>query len=247
MEMQYFVHPKEAGKWFDYWQEQRMKWYLGLGMKKENIKFSPHQKHELAHYAKQGMDVVFKFPFGENEIEGIHNRGDWDLSQHSKYSGQELKYKDDNYKEPFYPYVIETSGGIDRSALAFLLNAYEEVKGGRTTTTESNKEVEVVLRLHKDLAPYKVAVLPLSKKPELSKLAKDIYASLCLHFMATYDDVASIGRRYRRQDEIGTPYAITVDFESLADKKVTVRDRDTMKQDRVFIKELVSYLQNKLT
>jgi len=246
MEMQYFVHPKEAGKWFDYWQAQRMNWYLGLGMKKENIKFSPHQKHELAHYAKQGMDVVYKFPFGENEIEGIHNRGDWDLSQHSKYSGQELKYKDDNYKEPFYPYVIETSGGIDRSALAFLLNAYEEVKGGRTTTTESNKEVEVVLRLHKDLAPCKVAVLPLSKKPELSKLAKDIYASLRPHFMAAYDDVASIGRRYRRQDEIGTPYGVTVDFESLEDKKVTVRDRDTMKQDRIFIKELVSHLQNKM-
>lgn len=246
MEMQYFVHPKEAGKWFDYWQAQRMKWYLSLGMKKDNIKFSPHQKHELAHYAKQGMDVVFKFPFGENEIEGVHNRGDWDLSQHSKYSGKELKYKDENYKEPFYPYVIETSGGIDRSALAFLLDAYEEVKGGRTTTTESTKEVEVVLRLHKDLAPYKVAVLPLSKKPELSKLAKDIYASLRPHFMATYDDVASIGRRYRRQDEIGTSYCVTVDFESLEDKKVTVRDRDTMKQDRVAIGELVNYLQKLL-
>ena len=142
--------------------------------------------------------------------------------------------------------MIETSGGIDRSALAFLLNAYEEVKGGRTTTTESNKEVEVVLRLHKDLAPCKVAVLPLSKKPELSKLAKDIYASLRPHFMAAYDDVASIGRRYRRQDEIGTPYGVTVDFESLEDKKVTVRDRDTMKQDRIFIKELVSHLQNKM-
>jgi len=246
MEMQYFVHPQEADKWFDYWQDQRMKWYSGLGIKKENIKFSPHKKHELAHYAKQGMDVVYKFPFGENEIEGIHNRGDWDLSQHGKYSGKELKYKDDNYKEPFYPYVIETSGGIDRSALAFLLNAYEEVKGGRTTTTESNKEMEVVLRLHEDLAPYKVAVLPLSKKPELSKLAKDIYASLRPQFMAVYDDVASIGRRYRRQDEIGTPCCVTVDFESLSDKKVTVRDRDTMKQDRVFIKELNSYLQNKL-
>ena len=246
MEMQYFIHPKEAKKWFDYWKEQRMRWYLDFGIKKQNLKFYEHKKDELSHYAKAGVDVIYNFPFGENEIEGIHNRGDWDLSQHSKYSGKDLKYKDEEHKEPFYPYIIETSGGIDRSALAFLIDAYTEVEGGRTTTTKSTKEVEIVLKLHKDLVPYKVAVLPLSKKPELVKVAKEVHDNLRPHFMTDYDEVSSIGRRYRRQDEIGTLYCITVDFESLEDKKVTVRDRDTMKQDRIVIGELVEYLQKKL-
>jgi len=246
MEMQYFVHPNEAEKWFDYWQEQRVKWYLNLGIKKENLNKRVQKKQELAHYAKQATDIVYKFPFGENEIEGIHNRGDWDLSQHSKNCGHELKYQDENYKDAFYPYIIETSGGIDRSALAFLIDTYEEIKGGRTTTTESAKEEEVVLRLHKDLAPIKVAVLPLSKKENLIKIAKEIYTDLSREFMCQYDEVASIGRRYRRQDEIGTPYCVTVDFDSLEDKKVTVRDRDTMKQERIRTNELKDYLLRKL-
>lgn len=242
MEIEYFINPKEDDKWYKYWVDQTLQWFLDLDIKKENIRKREQKKEELAHYAKATTDIEYKFPFekGWAELTGIANRTDFDLKAHN------LKYKDNITKEEYSPYVIEPSFGVDRAALAFLLNAYEEVKGGRTTTTESNKEVEVVLRLHKDLAPYKVAVLPLSKKPELSNLAKDIYASLRPHFMAVYDDVASIGRRYRRQDEIGTPYAVTVDFESLEDKKVTVRDRDTMKQERVFIKELVSYLQNKL-
>lgn len=246
MEIQYFVYPKEAEKWFDFWKEERLRWYFDLGIKKQNIKFYEHKPDERAHYEKAGFDIVYHFPFGEQEIEGIHHRGDWDLSQHSKYSGKDLKYKDENYKEPFYPYIIETSGGIDRSALAFLIDAYKEVKGGRTTTTKSTKEIEVVLRLNKDLAPYKVAVLPLSKKENLVNLSKEIYGNLRNYFMVDYDEVSSIGRRYRRQDEIGTPYCVTIDFESLEDKKVTVRDRDTMKQDRVYIKELVGYLQKKL-
>jgi len=170
---------------------------------------------------------------------GIANRTDFDLKAHG------LKYKDEVSKKEFVPYVIEPSAGVDRAALAFLLDAYEEVKGGRTTTTESNKEQEVVLRLNKNLAPYKVAVLPLSKKEKLSSVAQEIYQDLQKQFMCVYDEVSSIGRRYRRQDEIGTPYCVTVDFDSLEDKKVTVRDRDTMKQERIFIDGLKDHLSDK--
>ncbi|MFH1867245.1 MAG: glycine--tRNA ligase [Patescibacteria group bacterium] len=249
MEMQWFVLSKEADKWFDYWLKERMQWYLDLGIKKENINQREHKKNELAHYAKKAIDIEFKFPFsgseGFKELEGIHNRGDWDLTRHQKFTGQELKYQDEDSGKKITPWVIETSGGVDRAALAFLLNAYTEVQGGRTTTTESNKEVEVVLKLHKDLAPFKVAVLPLSKKPELTKVSEKIWQDLSQHLMVDYDEISSIGRRYRRQDEIGTPYCVTVDFESLEDKKVTVRDRDTMKQERVAIGDLVDYFKEK--
>jgi len=246
MEMQFLVHPKEADKWFEHWREQRLKWYLDLGIKKENLRLKDHDKKNLAHYAKAGADIEYHFPWGWQEIEGIHNRGDWDLSRHSQFSKQDLSYFNSETKEKFIPYIIETSAGVDRSLLIFLIDAYEEVKGGRTTTTESIKESETMLKLHQDLAPIKIAVLPLSKKDEITKPAKKIYDDLKKYFMAEYDETGSIGKRYRRHDEIGTPYCLTVDFESLEDKKVTVRDRDTMVQKRIEISKLVEYFNAKL-
>ena len=246
MEMQFFVHPDEASKWFEEWKQKRMDWYLNLGLKKENLRFREHAKNELAHYCKKAVDIEYKTPFGWKELEGIHNRGDWDLSRHGKFSGQDLSYFNEQTRERFIPYIVETSAGADRSALMFILNAYEEIEGGRTTTTESTKEVETMLRFHSVIAPVKVAVLPLSKKPELAKVAEEVFAELSKKFSVQYDETGAIGRRYRRQDEIGTPYAVTVDFDSLEDKKVTVRDRDTMKQDRVLIKDLLDYFGDKL-
>lgn len=238
MEMQYFVNPKEAKKWFEYWKPQRIEWYFNLGIKKENLKLHQHDPDERAHYAKDAYDIKYKFPFGWDELEGIHNRGDWDLSRHSKYSGKDLSYFDEETKEKYIPYIIETSAGADRAALAFLLDVYheEEVKG----------ETRVVLKFNKKIAPVKVAILPLSKNPELSPKAKEVFEILKDKFMCEYDETQSIGRRYRRQDEIGTPYAVTVDFDTLKDDAVTVRDRDTMAQDRISIKDLDIYLCDKL-
>ena len=246
MEQQYFINPDQADKYFDFWKKERMKWYLDLGMRGENLRFRPHAKDELAHYDKAAEDIEYKFPFGWHEIEGIHNRGDWDLSRHSKFSGADLSEKDPKTGQKFYPYIIETSAGADRLTLAFLIDAYEEIAGGRTTTTKSIKESEIVLRLHKKLAPIKVAVLPLSKKSELTEPAFKVYRELHKHFMCQYDETGSIGKRYRRQDEIGTPFCVTFDFDSIEDKKVTVRDRDTMEQVRIAIVDLVKYLEDKL-
>lgn len=241
MELQWFCKPDDASKYFEYWKEGRMKWYLNLGIQKENLRFREVDKQELAHYAKRAVDIEYKFPFGWKEIEGIHNRGDWDLSNHSRHSGKELKY------DGYYPYIIETSGGVDRSFLAFLIDAYQEVRGGRTKTTQATKEAEVVLRINKKLAPVKVAVLPLLKnKPELVKKAKEIYKLLKPQFAIQYDEADSIGRRYRRQDEIGTPFCLTIDFETIEKDDVTLRDRDTMKQERIAIGELAKTIKEKL-
>jgi len=247
MEMQWFCHPKEADKWFEFWKEQRLNWYLDLGVKKENLKLLEIPDGQRAHYAKRQIDLEYNFPFGWQEIEGIHNRGDWDLSQHQKHSGQDLSYKDPDTGEEYIPHIIETSVGVERSLLAFFIEAYQEIKGGRTETTEATKEEETVLKLDKKLAPIKVAVLPLVKnKKEITKKAQEIYKMIKPHFMAQYDEAGSIGRRYRRQDEIGTLYCITVDFDTLDDDDVTVRDRDTMKQKRVKIGRLLEYLSEKL-
>jgi len=241
MEMQWFCHPKTADKFFDYWKKERIKWYTNLGIKKQNLRAREVPAVERAHYAKRQVDIEYRFPFGWQEIEGVHNRGDYDLSCHSQHSGKELKY------EGYYPYIIETSGGADRSFLAFLIDSYQEIKGGRTKTTEATKEIEVLLKLHKKLAPIKAAVLPLVKnKPALVKKAKEVYKLLKLHFVTQYDQVGSIGRRYRRVDEVGCPWAITIDFESLKQNDVTLRDRDTMKQKRVKIKNLIDVLKEKL-
>jgi glycyl-tRNA synthetase len=238
MEMEYFVRPEEADEWFDYWQEQRFGWYLGLGMTESNLRIRPHDADELSHYSAGTVDIEYRFPWDWDELEGIANRTDFDLKQHSEHSGEDLRYFDPDTDERFYPYVIEPAAGATRTTFAFLIDAYREEKVGDETRT--------VLRLHHRLAPYKVAVLPLSKKVELIEPAERIAAELRHRWMVELDVTQSIGRRYRRQDEIGTPYAVTVDFDSLEDHAVTVRDRDTMKQDRVAMDQLVGYLSNKL-
>ncbi len=246
MEMQFFVNPKEADKWYDYWREQRMQWYKDLGMKDEFIRWRQHSKEELAHYAKAAWDIEFDSPFGGwKELAGVHNRGNWDLSRHGEYSGVDLSYTDPTTQEKYIPYIVETSDGAGRAMLAFLLNGYEEVET-RSGDEEAKHEKEVVLHLHKSLAPIKVAVLPLSKKEELQKVAHEIKDSLAEKWMTQYDETGSIGKRYRRQDEIGTPYCVTVDFETANDKKVTVRDIETMEQERIAIGDLGEYFREKL-
>ena len=239
MEIEYFVRPEEADKKLDEWVEARFNWYLGLGIKKDNLRLRPHGKEELAHYAKACTDIEYNFPFGWSELEGIANRTDFDLKQHSKASGQELQYFDAATKEKFYPHIIEPSGGVDRSVLALLVDAYNEEK--------VKDDMRVVLKLHKDLAPVKVAVLPLLRnRPEIVELAKRITKDLKKSMVTVYDDTGAIGKLYRRQDEVGTLYCVTVDVQSLEDKQVTARQRDTMLQERVPIDNLKNYLEEKL-
>ena len=239
MELEYFVKPdeKESQETFGYWKEERMSWYVSLGIKKENLRFRVHRESERAHYARFAEDIEYNSPFGWKEFEGIHHRGDWDLSRHK------ITYKDSETGEKYTPWVIETSGGIDRAALFFLLDAYSE-DGDPSTKLGASR---IVLKLHPKLAPYKVAVFPLlANKPELVKLAQKIYNDLRCRYMTAWDDRGNIGKRYYSQDEIGTPWCITVDFESLEKEDVTVRDRDTTKQVRVEISELISYLEERL-
>jgi glycyl-tRNA synthetase len=239
MEIEYFVRPEDADEKLKYWIDCRFNWYTGLGIKGENLRKRPHAKDELAHYAAACTDIEYNFPFGWSELEGIANRRDFDLKQHSEISGKELKYFDDAAKVKFYPYIIEPSGGVDRSVLAFLVDAYYEEK--------VKDDMRVVLKLHKDLAPTKVAVLPLLKnRPQLVELAKKIAADLKKCFITVYDDSGAIGKLYRRQDEVGTLYCVTIDVQSLEDRQVTVRDRDTMKQERIPIEGLRDYLFKKL-
>ena len=237
MEMQYFLHPDVMKEKYDMWKQTRWDWYLEYGIKADEIRWYKHEK--LAHYASEAYDVEYNFKAlgGFKEVEGIHARGDWDLSQHSKFSGVDLSYFDEKTGEKFTPHIMETSAGLNRHVFMFIDQAYTEEKVG--------DETRVMLKFDKRLAPVKVAVLPLSKKAELTKPAKDLWNTLKLDFMTEYDDTQSIGKRYRRQDEIGTPYCVTVDFESLEDKAVTVRDRDSMKQERVKIDGLVGYLKEK--
>jgi len=247
MELQWLCHPKDAPKFFDYWKEERIKWYSNFGFKKENIRIQEIPEKERAHYAKRQIDIEYKFPFGWKEIEGVHNRGDWDLSNHSKYSGKDLKYYDEETKEKYFPHIIETSVGVDRLMLGFLSDSYQEIKGGRTKTTKATKELEILLNLDKRIAPIKTAILPLVRnKSELVKKAKEVYQALKPIFTCQYDELGSIGRRYRRQDEIGTIFCLTIDFESLKHDDLTVRDRNTMKQERVKIEDLIKVLKEKL-
>ncbi len=235
MEMQFFVRKEDATKYFKKWQKARMDWYLNLGIKKENIRFREHDKKELAHYAKKAMDVEYKFDFGWKEIEGIHNRGDYDLSQHEKFSKKNLKYFDEENKEKFLPWVIETSAGLDRNFMALLMDAYKEekIKG----------EKRVVLKLHPRIAAYKVAVFPLVGKDNLPEKAKEVHALVKDSFHCFYDEKGSIGRRYRRMDEIGTPFCVTIDHQTLEDDTVTIRDRDSTRQVRVKINKLLETLR----
>ena len=238
MEIEFFVKPDSAKQWFDYWVEERTNWYLQLGIKKEDIRLRQHSKEELAHYARECYDIDYFFPMGWAELEGIANRGDFDLVQHSSFSGKSLAYYDEETKEHITPYIVEPSAGVDRTFLALLCDAYDE--------EEVEGEKRVVLHFHPDLAPVKVAVVPLSRRESLVSLAKEIYADLRQHWMVQYDDAQSIGRRYRRQDEIGTPFCITIDFQSLEDKQVTIRERDSLNQIRVPIESLKKTLQAKL-
>ena len=239
MEIEYFVKPGSDKEWFDYWVEERLNWYVKLGIKRENLQLRPHAKEELAHYARECYDIDYLFPMGWSEVEGIANRGDFDLVQHASSSGRSMTYFDEESKEHFVPHIIEPSAGVDRCLLACLCDAYDEESDG--------EEVRVLLHLHPTLAPIKIAVLPLSRREKLVAAAKQVYADLRQHWMVQYDDAQSIGRRYRRQDEIGTPFCLTVDFQSLEDEQVTIRERDTMNQIRVPISELIATLTAKLS
>jgi glycyl-tRNA synthetase len=238
MEIEFFVKPGTDNKWFDYWLEERFNWYVKLGIKKENIRLREHSEEELAHYAHKCYDIDYNFPMGWSELEGIANRGDFDLKQHMSYSGKSLTYLDEESKEHIIPYIIEPSAGVDRSVLAVLCDAYDEEM--------VREELRVLFRFHPDIAPFKVAVLPLSRKENLAALAKDVYTDLRSCWMVQYDDTQSIGRRYRRQDELGTPFCVTIDFQSLEDNMVTIRERDTMNQIRLPIAALRDTLQAKL-
>lgn len=237
MELEFFCKPGTDLDWFYYWKDFCENWLLSLGMTKENMRLRDHEQEELSFYSKATTDIEFLFPFGWGELWGIADRTDYDLTQHQNHSGKPLDYFDPEINERYVPYVIEPSLGADRVALAFLCDAYDEEK-------LDEKDTRVVLRLHPALAPFKAAILPLSKK--LGEKAQEVYSKLAQHFMVDYDDAGSIGKRYRRQDEIGTPFCLTYDFDSENDGCVTVRDRDTMQQERVAIDDLVHYIARKI-
>jgi glycyl-tRNA synthetase len=238
MELEFFVPPDDAAEWYEYWCKERADWYRDLGMSDDRLRLRQHDADELSHYSRGTADVEYLFPWGWGELEGIANRGDYDLTQHSKHSGEKLDYFDQASGERYVPHVIEPAAGATRTMMAFLLAAYDEelVRG----------ELRTVLRLHPRIAPYKVAVLPLSKKDTLTPVARDVLRRLQPAFMCDYDETQAIGRRYRRQDELGTPFCVTVDFESLDDHAVTVRERDSMEQERVPIDALVTFLRERL-
>ena len=246
MELEYFVKPGEDEKWHEYWLEQRWNWYVDLGIKPENLRKFEHPKEKLSHYAKRTVDIEYKFEFAGSEwaeLEGVANRTDYDLKTHSQASGTDLNYFDQENNEKYIPYVIEPSAGLTRAVLAFLLDAYDE---DEAPNSKGGVDKRTVLRLDPRLSPIKVAILPLSRDEKLSPLAKEIATELRKKYMVEFDDSGAIGRRYRRADEIGTPYAVTVDFESLDDKSVTIRDRDSMEQVRVPIAELPNWLGSRL-
>jgi glycyl-tRNA synthetase len=238
MELEYFIPPGEDMKWLEYWKEERLKWHTGLGIRPEKLRLREHGKQELAHYAIGAFDVEYEFPFGWSELEGIAARGDYDLSQHQKLSRRDLSYFDDLKRERYIPHVVEPSLGVDRSMLTLMIDAYheEEVRG----------EQRVVLKLDPVMAPIQVAVLPLSRKEPLLATAQRVEKELRPYFRTEYDDTQSIGKRYRRQDEIGTPYAVTIDFETEEDRSATIRSRDAMTQDRVPLERLREVLREKL-
>jgi glycyl-tRNA synthetase len=246
MEMEFFVRPGSDEEWHEYWIEQRFAWYTGLGISKDNLRRYEHPKEKLSHYARRTVDIEYRFDFAGSqwgELEGIANRGDYDLSTHQEASKTDLTYLDPDSGERFIPCVIEPAAGVDRGALVFLLDAYAEEE---TADAKGKPDKRTVLRLDPRIAPVKVAVLPLSRNADLSPKARDIAAALRRRWTTEFDDAQSIGRRYRRQDEIGTPYCVTVDFDSLADQAVTVRERDSMRQERISVGALEGYLAERL-
>ena len=238
MEMQFFVKPSDDKKWYEYWKQQRLEWFYSLGMTKEKLRYHDHPKNKLAHYAKEATDIEYEFPFGWGEIEGIHNRTNFDLSRHEEFSGKSLKYFDEESKEKFIPFIIETSAGASRSFMAFFVDAYYE--------EEVNGELRSVLKFHPRLAPIKAAVFPLVNKDGMPEIARNIENDLRKNLKVFYDDKGAVGRRYRRQDEAGTPFCITVDTQTLSDQTVTIRERDSMEQVRVSSDKILSYLLEKL-
>ncbi len=238
MEMEYFVPPAESAKWYEYWCEKRMQWYIDLGIPADMLRLRAHDADELSHYSSGTSDIEFRFPWGWGELEGIAQRTNFDLNRHAEFSKQKLDYFDQSTNERYVPYVVEPAAGANRTMAAFLLAAYDE--------DVVNDESRTVLRLHPRLAPYQIAILPLSKKDSLTPLADSIFSRLSKRYYCDYDETQAIGRRYRRQDEIGTPYCITVDFDSLEDGQVTIRERDTTQQERVSIDQLEVILEQKL-
>jgi glycyl-tRNA synthetase len=238
MEMEFFVPPAEAATWHQHWLAERMKWWTSLGLRPDHLRLRPHDADELSHYSSATSDVEYLYPIGWSELEGIANRGNFDLTQHAKFSGQKLEYVDTATGERYVPHVIEPAAGVDRGMLAFLVDAYDE--------DEIEGEQRTVLRLHPAIAPVKVAVLPLVRKDGQPELATEVYRELRDHVQAEYDEGGAIGRRYRRQDEIGTPWAVTIDHQSLEDRTVTLRDRDSLAQVRVAIGELVDVIRGRL-
>ncbi len=237
MEVEFFVEPGSDDDWLQRWVQDRFNWYVGYGIRAENLRLRQHAGDELAHYAKATYDIEYRFPWGWGELEGIANRADFDLRRHTEFSGQDLSYFDDATRERYLPYVIEPSGGVDRATLAFWLDSYDEEPDGNDTRT--------VLHLHRALAPVTVAVLPLSRNERLAPTARGVYDLVRRRFACQFDDAQSIGRRYRRQDEIGTPYCVTVDFDTIDDQAVTIRDRDTMAQQRVPVSRLLEVLYDR--
>lgn len=238
MEMQFFVKPGDDEEWFEYWRDERLRWHRELGLNTAKLRFHAHGPDELAHYAKRAEDLEYEFPFGWQELEGIHNRGDYDLSRHQEFSGKKLQYLDPVTNERFVPFVIETALGVGRLLLAVMADAYRE--------EEVDGATRVVMGFHPTLAPIKVGVFPLVKKDGMPELARNVYDGVRKRFRAFYDEKGAIGRRYRRQDEAGTPFGVTIDGESVAEGTVTVRDRDTLQQDRIAVDQLASYLADRL-
>jgi glycyl-tRNA synthetase len=238
METEFFVKPGDDERWFQYWLDERFNWYIKHGIRRERLRLRQHDADELAHYAKGCADVEYEFPFGWSELEGIANRTDFDLKRHAEYSGKDISYFDEESKERFVPYVIEPAAGADRATLAFLVDAYDE--------DEAEGEIRAVLRFHPRIAPVKAAVLPLLRKDGQPEKAKQILDILKEHWVVQYDQAGSIGRRYRRQDEIGTPFGITIDHQTMQDDTVTLRDRDSMQQDRIPLDRLVDELKRRI-
>jgi len=235
MEMQYFIPPDDDRMWFEYWREQRMEWYRSIGLTEKKMRFHDHGENELAHYAKEATDIEYEFPFGWKELEGIHNRTDFDLKRHIEHSGKDLSYFDPESKSRYVPFIIETSAGVDRTLLTILVDAYEE------------EPERVVMRFHPSVAPMSVGVFPLVKRDGMPDVARNIVADLRRHYRVFYDEKGAIGRRYRRQDEAGTPFCVTVDSQTLEDGTVTVRDRDSMDQERVPTEGLIPYFRDRLS
>ncbi len=238
MEMQYFVHPGEDEKWFEYWRDQRWKWYQSLGLRMEKLRWREHGQDELAHYAKAAWDVEYEYPFGWQELEGVHNRTDFDLKCHMEETGKDLRYGDERFPEKFIPYIIETSAGCERTLLTILVDGYYEM--------EVKGEKRVFLRLSPKVAPIKVAVFPLVKKEGMPEYAEKVYAEVKKRFKAFYDVSGAVGRRYARMDEAGTPYCVTIDGQTLEDDTMTVRERDTMEQVRMKTPELIEFLSKQI-